>query len=316
MTKKIKVAVFGCGYWGKNLIRNFSQLGSLGAIVDPNKDLADIYSSKYGAQSMSTEQALNSDLDAIVIAAPAELHAKLAIQALDAGKHVYVEKPIALNEKDALAMILASKKADKKLMVGHLLQYHPIFVALRKKVRGGELGELHYAYSHRLSLGKFRVEEDAFLSLAPHDVSMILSLFDESPIHVSKRGSAFVTRSVDDEARLDMVFPSGGRAHIFTSWLHPFKEQRLVVVGKKGMAVFDDQKPWEEKLAIYRHGIDTNGDVPVPKKADVDYIKVRKGEPLENECRHFIDSIINDTTPFTDGKEALRVLRVMEAGAK
>lgn len=311
MTKIPTVAVFGCGHWGKNLARNFAQLGALQAVVDPNLETAATYAQMHGVEAMTTETALTSDVDGVVIAAPAELHAKLALQAIAAGKHVYVEKPIALSVADGERMNDAAKAADRILMVGHLLQYHPVFVALREMVRGGDLGKLRYAYSHRLSTGKFRVEEDAFWSLAPHDVSMLLALFDEAPNHVRQSGLDFVTDGIADETRLDMVFPSGGRAHVFASWLHPFKEQRLVVVGEDAMAVFDDVKPWDEKLAVYRHVIDTSGPVPVPHKADVDYVAVPQGEPLKSECQHFLDCMANGTTPFTDGEEALRVLRVM-----
>ena len=313
MTNDIKVAVFGCGHWGKNLARNFAELGALAAVVDPNPETAKKHAEAHGVAAMTSAEALASDVDGVVIAAPAELHARLALEAFEAGKHVYVEKPIALSEEDALAMIAAGEKAGKKLMVGHLLQYHPVFVSLREKVRAGELGKLRYAYSHRLSTGKFRVEEDAFWSLAPHDVSMLLALFDEAPSDVRQSGLDFITSGIADETRLDMVFPSGGRAHVFASWLHPFKEQRLVVVGEDAMAVFDDVKPWDEKLAIFRHVIDTSGPVPVPQKADAEYVEVPNGEPLKSECQHFLDSIANNTVPFTDGAEALRVLRVMAA---
>jgi len=307
-----KVAVIGCGHWGKNLARNFAELGALAAVVDPNPGVAADYAAKYNVPAMSYEEALAAPwVDGVVIAAPAEQHARLALQAFEAGKHVYVEKPIALSVVDGEAMQDAATAADRLLMVGHLLQYHSVFVALRTMVRAGELGKLRYAYSNRLSTGKFRVEEDAFWSLAPHDVSMLLALFDEAPSHVRQSGLDFVTESVADEARLNMVFPSGGRAHVFVSWLHPFKEQRLVVVGEKAMAVFDDVKPWDEKLAVYRHVIDTSGPVPVPHKADADYIDVPQGEPLKSECQHFLDCIATGDTPFTDGEEALRVLRVM-----
>lgn len=198
-------------------------------------------------------------------------------------------------------------------MVGHLLQYHPVFVALRDMVHEGVLGKLRYAYSNRLSMGKFRLEEDAFWSLAPHDVSMLLALFDEAPIEVRGGGLDFITPGVADESRIDMVFPSGGRAHVFASWLHPFKEQRLVVVGEKAMAVFEDSQPdWDKKLVLYKHSIDMSGRVPAPVKAEAEYIQVPHGEPLKSECQHFLDCIAEGTTPFTDAEEALRVLRVLE----
>jgi len=309
----VKVAVIGCGYWGKNLARNFAELGALQAIVDPNPDAAKFHADAHKVEAMDMAAALADDrVDGVVIAAPAELHKTLALEAIAAGKHVYVEKPLALSVADGESMRDAAKKAGVILMVGHLLQYHPVFAALRDMVAVGDLGKLRYVYSHRLSMGKFRLEEDAFWSLAPHDVSMILSLFGEAPTKVSGAGLDFITPGIADESRLDMAFPSGGRAHVFASWLHPFKEQKLVVVGEKGMAVFDDTAPWENKLALYKHAVDLSGPVPEPVKADVEYIEVPTGEPLKSECQHFLDCIRNNNTPLTDAEEALRVLRVLE----
>lgn len=309
----VKVAVVGCGYWGKNLARNFAELGALSAIVDPNSDTAKFHANTHSVAAMDMATALADDsIAGVVIAAPAELHKVLALEAIAAGKHVYVEKPLALSVADGEIMRDAAVKARVILMVGHLLQYHPVFVALREKVRAGDLGKLRYAYSNRLSMGKFRLEEDAFWSLAPHDVSMLLALFGEAPSEVRGGGLDFITPGIADESRLDMVFPSGGRAHVFASWLHPFKEQKLVVVGEKAMAVFDDAAPWEEKLGVYNHDIDMSNRVPAPVKAAVEYIDVPKGEPLKSECQHFLDCIANDDVPFTDAEEALRVLRVLE----
>lgn len=313
--KNVKVAVIGCGYWGKNLARNFKELGALAAIVDNNPETAEHHSKIHDVPAMGLESVLaDSTIRGVVIAVPAELHKVLAMQVIAAGKHVYVEKPLALSVADGVLMRDAAQLAGVKIMVGHLLQYHPVFVALRNLVNEGELGKIRYAYSTRVSMGKFRLEEDTFWSLAPHDVSMILALFNEEPHGVRRSGLDFITPGIVDESRIDMDFASGGRAHIFTSWLHPFKEQKLVVVGKKAMAVFEDtQLDWDKKLALYRHGIDMSGSVPKPIKADVEYIAVPNGEPLKNECQHFLDSIANDTTPFTDVNEALRVLRVLEA---
>lgn len=310
----VNVAVVGCGYWGKNLARNFAQLGALKAIVDPNPETAKTHADAHNVAAMDMATALADDsIHAVVIAAPAELHKALTLEAIGAGKHVYVEKPLALSVADGEEMRDAAKAAGVTLMVGHLLQYHPIFVALRDRVRAGELGKLRYAYSNRLSMGKFRLEEDAFWSLAPHDVSMILALFDEAPSEVRGGGLDFITPGVADESRIDMVFPSGGRAHVFASWLHPFKEQRLVVVGDKAMAVFEDSQPdWDKKLAFYRHEVDMSGPVPAPVKADVEYIDVPHGEPLKSECQHFLDCVASGETPFSDAEEALRVLRVLE----
>lgn len=314
----VKVAVVGCGYWGKNLVRNFAGLNALGAVVDPNAELAASYAKKYDVTTMTFDEALVSDdINGVVIAAPAELHAKLTLQAYSAGKHVYVEKPIALSMEDAISMADAAQKADRVLMVGHLLQYHPAFEALLKLVRSGELGAIRYAYSNRLSTGKFRVEENALWSLAPHDFSMLLAIFDEEPETVIGSGGGWVTPGIEDEYHVDMTFPSGGRAHIFASWLHPFKEQRLTVVGEKAMAIFEDSEPEKiKKLRLYRHKIDTSGREPVPVKADVEYVPFdMEAEPLKQECQHFLDCCRDNSSPRTDADEAMGVLRALIASA-
>lgn len=316
MSNAIKVAVIGCGYWGKNLVRNFAELGALGAVVDHVPEVAEKFAEQYGVKAHTFDDALNDTaINAVVIAAPAEMHADLALKSFQAGKHVYVEKPIALSIEDGEAMAEAAKAAGKTLMVGHLLQYHPAFVKLRSMVEEGELGTLQYAYSNRLSTGKFRIEENALWSLAPHDVSMLLSLFKEEPTEVLGRGGAFVTDGVEDEHHVDISFPSGARAHVFASWLHPFKEQKLVVVGDKAMAVFEDSEPEKaKKLRIYRHKIDTSGPVPAPIKADVEYVPFdMDAEPLKEECRHFLDCCASGTTPLTDADEANAVLKVLVA---
>lgn len=313
MMRNIKVAVIGCGYWGKNLARIFSELGALKSIVDPDPITAKLHAGNYNVSAMELSEVLaDDDISGVIIAAPAGLHKELSLKAIAAGKHVYVEKPLALSVNDGEIISDAAKSAGVTLMVGHLLQYHPVFVKLREMVINGDFGSLRYAYSHRLSIGKFRLEEDAFWSLAPHDVSMILALFNEEPSEVRGGGLDFITKGIADEARIDMVFPSGGRAHIFVSWLHPFKEQKLVIVGERSMAVFDDTKPWNEKLAIYNHNINKDGKVPEPVKSEVKYIEVQQGEPLKSECQHFLDCIASDGTPVTDGNEALRVLKVLE----
>ncbi len=314
MTSSISLAVIGCGHWGKNLARNFAQLGALSAVVDPNPATAETHAKAHNVEALTFDQVLGrSDIEAVAIAAPAELHKDLTLKALAANKHVYVEKPLALSVEDGEAMKSAATASGKTLMVGHLLQYHPVFVALRNLVTNGELGALRYAYSNRLSMGKFRLEEDAFWSLAPHDISMILALFQDEPVSVRGGGLDFISPGIADESRIDMAFEGGRRAHIFASWLHPFKEQRLVVVGEKAMAVFDDVKPWEEKLVIYRHKIDRSAAVPIPVKAEPEYVDVPQGEPLKEECRHFLNCVETGETPFSDVEEALRVLKVLAA---
>jgi predicted dehydrogenase len=312
MTARIVVA--GCGYWGQNLVRKFAELGALVGLVDARADVAAKLSDAYGAPVMTWQEALASDaVDGIVVAAPAEQHMQLAVEALKAGKHVFVEKPIALSMADGEQMRDEADKAGRILMVGHLLQYHPAFIALLHLIREGELGTVRYAYSNRLSLGKFRTEENALWSLAPHDVSMVLAVFNEEPLTIVSRGDAFVTPGIEDMCRLDMTFSGGRSAHLFASWLHPFKEQRLVVVGENAMVVFEDSIAGPDKLRLYRHGIDTSSPVPVPLKEEAEHVPFSADEPLLNECAHFLECIATGASPRTDAAEALRVLKVLTA---
>jgi predicted dehydrogenase len=315
-TSNPKIAQLGCGYWGKNLARNFAELGALAAVIDVDPATAKREAEKYNARAISLEEALaDSSIVGISVAVPAEAHADVALKAFTAGKHVFVEKPIALSIADAEKMKAAAEKAGRSLMVGHLLQYHPAFETLLGLVRKGELGKLRYAYSNRLSLGKFRVEENALWSFAPHDVSMLLALFGEEPISVKGAGGAFVTPGVEDEYRLDMTFGDGRRAHVFASWLHPFKEHRLVVVGEKAMAVFEDSRAGPEKLRLYRHKVATSGRTPEPEKADAEPIPYPSSEPLRNECEHFLACCAGNNPPRTDANEAIAVLRVLMAAS-
>jgi predicted dehydrogenase len=257
----------------------------------------------------------DSEVGGLVLAVPAPMHANLAIQAMNAGKHVYVEKPLAMNELEARQMIDTSKDKNVSLMVGHLLQYHPIFIALRALVESGELGDLSYIYSNRLSFGKVRSEEDVVWSFAPHDISMILSLTGVSPHLVRAEAASILQPGIADTATIHMEFLSGLKAHVSTSWLHPFKEQKLVVVGGSAMAVFDDTKPWREKLALYRHAIDFSGGLINMNKSEVEYLDIAQSEPLRDECQHFIDVISKGVHPLTGGEEGLSVLKVLSAAS-
>ena len=309
---KKNIAVVGCGHWGKNLVRNFSELGALYAVCDPNTKLAQRYAKQYKVNNFSFTEIINdTSIEGVVLAVPAPLHASLAIDAMNAGKHVYVEKPLAMNQKEARQMIDISKDQGVQLMVGHLLQYHPVFIALRGLVESGEIGGLNYIYSNRLSFGKIRSEEDVIWSFAPHDISMILSLMGQEPELIRTESCSILQANIADTAVVHMEFKSGLKAHISVSWMHPYKEQKLVVMGESAMAVFDDTLPWSQKLALYRHNIDLTGEAPILEKSIVEYISVIQSEPLRNECQHFIDVISGLLTPLTDGDEGLRVLNVL-----
>ena len=312
------IAHIGYGYWGKNIARNFAELGLLAAIVDPNPASAQAGAKAHNVRAASFEDVLaDKTIDGISIAAPAELHFKLASAALTAGKHVFVEKPLTVDVSEAETLCSIADKAGLTLMVGHLLQYHPIYVKLREMVAGGELGKLQYVYSNRQSLGKFRREENVLWSFAPHDISMILGLVGEEPHHVSAQGCVAYTPGVADMVTMQMQFPGGVAGHVQTCWMHPFKEQKLVAIGDKASAVFEDSlADWDRKLLLYPHRMDVGGPVPIPTKADAVPVAVAKSEPLKAECQHFADCIDGKTSARTDGAEGTRVLRALDKAEK
>ena len=314
---KKNIAVAGCGYWGKNLVRNFAEIGSLAAVCDNNPDLANAMSVQHNVPVQTWDGVLaDPAISGVAIAAPAALHYTLAKQALLAGKDVFVEKPLALDVNEAQELCQLAEKNGCILMVGHLLQYHAAFLKLKDMVAAGELGRLNYIYSNRLNLGKIRREEDILWSFAPHDLSMILALAGQEPEKVHAHGTYTLHNSIADSTMTHLEFASGLNAHVFVSWLHPFKEQKLVVVGEKGMAVFDDGQAWPNKLTLYRHAIQWNGDVPMPEKADGEAVELAVSEPLRGECQHFADCIQSRTQARTDGREGLRVLKVLDRATK
>lgn len=311
-----KISVIGCGYWGKNLVRNFSELGVLHSVCDVNQESANKAARAYGVLLHTLDEVFKSDADGIVIAAPAALHFELAQRALLAGKHVFVEKPLSLNVEEAKKLCELSIKVNAKLMVGHLLQYHPAFLKLKLLIKQGNLGRLQYIYSNRLNLGKFRTEENILWSFAPHDISMILGLAGALPESVYATGACHLNPNIHDVTTTHMHFKNGIQAHIFVSWLHPYKEQKLVVVGDRGMAVFDDGLPWSEKLTLYPHQVTWVDGVPHSEKADIIPVPLEVSEPLKLECQHFIECITHNHIPRTDGSEGLRVLQVLDAAER
>lgn len=308
------IACIGAGYWGKNLIRNFNDLGVLRTICDDQSDVLNRFEDQYPAVKTTSdiEEVLNDlSIDAVSIATPAKTHFDLIVQALNKGKHVYVEKPLCLDEKHARTCIKLADSLGLTLMVGHLLWYHPMVQEVKRAADSGELGDLRYIYSNRLNMGLLRSEENVLWSFAPHDISMILGIVGKEPISVQAHSANHLNRGVADQAVGLMKFDGNIRAHVFVSWLNPFKEQKLVVVGEKAMLVFDDTLAWDKKLVKYQHSVDWEDERPIAVKADAEYIVLTQEEPLRNECRHFIHSVTNASTPRTDGKEGLRVLKVL-----
>jgi UDP-2-acetamido-3-amino-2,3-dideoxy-glucuronate N-acetyltransferase len=310
------VAVIGTGYWGRNLVRNFHQIGALKMICDKNETvLSNLQAQHTGVEICYslTDVLMRDDVQGVVIATPAETHFLLAREALLAGKHVFVEKPLVLKDSEGRELIEIAEKHGRVLMVGHLLQYHPAFIKLRELASSGELGRINYIYSHRLNLGKIRREENILWSFAPHDISMILSLAGDEPESIQTTGGYYLHQRIADVTTTHLDFPSGLKAHIFVSWLHPFKEQKLVVVGDRKMVVFDDTLDWPEKLLIFPHRIEWHANMPVPVKADPERVEYSRDEPLKRECLHFLNCIVNGDRPVTDGNEGLRVLRILNA---
>jgi len=308
------VAVVGVGYWGKNLVRNFHELGSLAALCDEDESVAKRCRSEYAAVSFCTDfSAVLSDpsIAAVALATPATTHYEMVKAALEAGKDVLVEKPLALDVKQGEELVELAAATHRILMVGHILRYHPAILKLQELIQAGDLGQINYLYSNRLNIGKIRTEENILWSFAPHDISVMLSLLNEMPIRVSCEGGAYLNRNVFDVTLSHFDFPSGVQAHVFVSWLHPVKEQRLVVVGSEKMAVFDDTA--EHKLILYPHKVQWKNRLPTAVKAKGEVVPIDDREPLTAECRHFLDCVESRTSPLSDGAEGLRVLRVLDA---
>jgi UDP-2-acetamido-3-amino-2,3-dideoxy-glucuronate N-acetyltransferase len=311
------VGVVGCGYWGKNLVRNFHELGALEAICDVDAVRLESLRQTYSVVATDRFEDLlrMPQIDAIAIAAPAVEHFDLAKRAMLAGKDVFVEKPLALRTDQGEELVALARTHARILMVGHILHYHPAIVELRRLVQAGELGRVEYISSSRLNLGKLRTEEDILWSFAPHDISAILHLLDEKPARVSAQGANYLNHSIADVTLTVLSFASGVSAHIFVSWLHPFKEQKLVIVGDRKMAVFDDTQE-ESKLVLYPHRIDWIKRVPIAHKAAGEVVVLQKQEPLRTECLHFLDCVRERTTPRTDGENGLQVLEVLHAAGQ
>lgn len=309
-----RVAVVGTGYWGKNLVRNFHELHALAAICDSDDERLGVMSQQYpGSKSIQSysEILCDSTIQGVVIATPAETHAALVREALLAGKDVLVEKPLCLSVEEGRMLVELARERQQILMVGHLLWYHPAVLKLKQMIAEGELGRLQYIYSNRLNLGKIRREENILWSFAPHDISVILGLVGEVPNRVLAQGGNYLHQEIADATVSLLSFPSGVKAHIFVSWLHPFKEQKLIVVGDKKMAVFDDMEK-KDKLLLYSHSINWKHQIPVANKAEAQVVALDTTEPLRSECEHFLDCIKARRSPRTDGQEGLRVLSVLQ----
>ena len=309
------IALVGFGHWGKNLARNLDRLGHLAAICDANAEARKRARAAHpGVDLVESYAELLSDerLQGVVLAVPAVQHYAFAKLAIAAGKDVFVEKPLALRVPEAEELVELAAQRSLILMVGHILEYHPAVLKLKEFAAAGDLGELLYVYSNRLNLGKIRKEETILWSFAPHDISVILLLLGSMPEWASTAGQHYLQHEIADVTMTCLGFPGKARAHIFVSWLHPFKEQKLVVIGSKKMAVFDDLAK-EGKLKVFDKGIEWEGGLPVIRQTAESTLFFPEMEPLREELRHFIECIGTRQTPRTDGANGVRVLRVLDA---
>lgn len=313
----LPVALVGFGPWGRNIARNLHTLGALAVVCDPDPvSQAEALRLYPQVRTVGRRDEVPSGM-AVAIAAPAAQHAELAEFFLSRGHHVFVEKPLALEVAECAPLIALAAKHQRVLMVGHLLQYHPAVLRLDQLIRQGALGRLLYFYSNRLNLGRIRREENSLWSFAPHDISVMLRLAGGMPQEVHATGGYFLHPKIADSTVTHLAWESGLRAHIYVSWLHPFKEQRLVVVGQDAMAVFDDTQPLDHKLVLYRHGVDWKDGVPVPRKAEPEPVALPNDEPLRCEMQAFLHACAGTGGPlYTDGAEGARVLRVLDAAEK
>ena len=320
----VTVAVIGGGGWGKNHVRNFHQINScrLKTICDLSEDVLARHKATYdGVHTTSDASQVFGDgeIDAVVIATDARSHYRLACDALAAGKHVFCEKPMTLASPEAEDLLAKAETGRRVLMVGHLLEYHPCVLQLKGLVDSGGLGTVRYAYCQRVNLGVVRKDENAWWSLAPHDVSIILFLFGAEPTSVTAQGQAYLQDGVEDVVFAQLKFADGRMAHIHVSWFDPHKIRKVTLVGSDKMATFDDMDP-SEKIRVYDKGVSVAGSVVDYEQSvsirtgDILIPKTPGGEPLRAECLHFLECVESGTTPRSDGRDGLRVVRVLEAG--
>ena len=314
MNKK-NIALIGAGSWGKNHLRNLKNIGVLNCVLETSDKIAQQRKTDFpDVKFIKDDKEIinNPEIEGVVIAAPAELHYRLTKKYLLAGKDVLVEKPLALKVEEGEELVKIAKENNRILMVGHILQFHSAVIKLKEMVDSGELGQIRYIYSNRLNIGKLRTEENVLWSFAPHDISLILMLMDgEEPIKVQAHGGSYINKNIFDTTLTTLAFNNGVMSHVFVSWLHPFKEQKLVVVGSEKMIVFDDTS--KEKLFIYPHKIKwEKGKIPVAEKMDYVTLDLELKQPLEEELLHFVDCVKTRKTPKTDGEEGLMVLKILE----
>jgi UDP-2-acetamido-3-amino-2,3-dideoxy-glucuronate N-acetyltransferase len=312
-----RTAVVGCGYWGRHIARNVHALGALAAICERNEARGRDAAARYGVPVRSLAEILDDPtIDAVMVALPIGQHFRAARAALEAGKHLFVEKPIALSLAETVQLQSLAERRGVVLMAGHLLRYHPAVRRWCALIREGAVGRLRHVQAHRQGPVNFRREDNVFWSFAPHDVSVVLSLVDDDPVSVVSIGASFEEPEVCDAATIHLGFPDGTTAHVFLSWLHPLKEQSLTAYGDRGMLVFDDLRDWDSKIVLHRQATADHDGAAVPVPCPPEPVPTEPGEPLRLECEHFLGCVASGDRPITDGTEALRVMRVLDGGTR
>jgi predicted dehydrogenase len=317
--RAVRVGVVGLGYWGPNIARNLAAIPGyeLVWLCDASEEARAKHARGFPGVELTprlSDLLGDSELDAVFLATPVPTHAELAVAVAEAGKHCFVEKPLATAAADAERALAAASAAERVLMVGHLLEYHPAVTHLKRLLDGGELGELFYIYGNRVNLGQLRADENALWSLGAHDVSVVLHLIDEEPEECIAQGASYLREGVEDVVFCYLRFPSGVVAHLHLSWLDPHKERRLTVVGARRMVTFDDMLI-EGKLTVYDKGFDEDtrswGEY-IARSGDIFSPRIANAEPLRVECEHFLECVRSGGTPRSDGHSGLRVVRVLE----
>ena len=316
----IKIAIIGTGRWGMNHVRTARKIlgENFNLVCDAyrtNEDKIKEIAEDIRIITDPAEIANDSSIDAVIIATPAETHFEIAKQMLESGKSVLVEKPITLTAENAEELQKISERTGNKLMVGHILLYHPAVIKMKEIITKGEIGELEYIYSNRLNLGRVRREENILWSFAPHDISVIQYFVEEEPVQVFSHGAKYLQKNIEDTTITYLKYGSGVNAHIFVNWLHPFKEQRMVVIGANGMLVFEDSLP-SEKLKLYHKDYKFENGNLIKGSSDYEVIEFEGKPPLEAEQEHFFDCVVKDKEPLTNGKHALEVMKILVAATK
>lgn len=307
------IAQIGCGMWGRNIARNLNALGLLAGVADRSAAAADEFAAQFATKSMTVAETIaDADIDAVAIVTAAPSHAEIAIAALDAGKAVFVEKPLALNFDEAEAMAAAARRNDRVLMVGHLIRHHPVFAHMLKMVEAGEIGRLRHIRASRLAPGRLRDTESVLFDLCPHDLALVAALTKQAePVRVQCQGLSHITPGIEDSVTAQLDFDGGMTATIQANWMNPVKIHNLTLIGSAAALVFDDTRPWAEKLVRFAFASRHDDTGPVLDRGDPEVISVAEGEPLKAEMQRFADAVSNGADPLSGIDEALYVQRIM-----